>query len=183
MQAAVFALVLASLVFNYFFTEPLHTLYVTRSELPYYFIFMSFASLLAWFTAVRRRVERDLVQSRDELKREIAERTQRAGLLDLTHDSICVRDIGNVITFLNRGAEELYGWRAAEVVGKVTTSMPSCWAQVAGKGELEQTKADGSGVVVASRWSLQPSARLADRAGERLYRRDPDAAGVRRRRQ
>jgi PAS domain S-box-containing protein len=169
MQAAVFALVLASLVFNYFFTEPLHTLYVTRSELPYYFFFISFASLLAWFTAVRRRVERDLVQSRDELWREIAERTQRAGLLDLTHDSICVRDIGNVITFWNRGAEELYGWRAAEVVGKVTTHrllqtvFPAPLDDINAEllstgrweGELEQTKADGSGVVVASRWSLR----------------------------
>ncbi len=169
MQAAVFALVLASLVFNYFFTEPLYTLYVTRSELPYYFIFISFASLLAWFTAVRRRVERDLVQSRDELEREIAERTERAGLLDLTHDSICVRDIGNVITFWNRGAEELYGWRAGEVVGKVTTHrllqtvFPAPLDEINAEllstgrweGELEHTKADGGGVVVASRWSLR----------------------------
>jgi PAS domain S-box-containing protein len=169
MQAAVFALALACLVFNYFFTEPLHTLYVTRSEIPYYFIFVFFASLLAWFTAIRRRVERDLLHSRAELEREIAESTQRASLLDLTHDSICVRDISNVITFWNRGAEELYGWRAGEVVGKITTHrllqtvFPAPQDDINAEllstgrweGELEHTKADGSLVVVASRWSLR----------------------------
>src|ERR1700680_3026150 len=121
MQAAVLALALAVLGFNYFFTEPLHTLYVTRSELPYYFVFILFASLLTWFTGVRRRVEQELLQSRDELEREVAERTQQASLLNLTHDSIFVRDMDDVVTFWNRGAEELYGWRAGEVVGKITS--------------------------------------------------------------
>jgi PAS domain S-box-containing protein len=169
MQAAIFALVLACLVFNYFFTEPLHTLYVTPSELPYYFIFVFFASLLAWFTAVRRRVERNLLQSRAELEREIDERTQRASLLDLTHDCICVRDMSNVITFWNRGAEELYGWRAGDVVGKATTHrllqtvfpvpLDELNAELLSTGrwdgELEHTKSDGSRVVVASRWALR----------------------------
>jgi PAS domain S-box-containing protein len=168
-QAAVFALVLACLVFNFFFTEPLYTLYVTRSEIPYYFIFIIFASLLAWFTAARRRIEGDLLQSRAELEREIAERTQRASLLDLTHDSICVRDMGNLITFWNRGAEELYGWRAGDVVGKFTTHrllqtvFPAPLDDINAEllstgrwdGELEHIKADGSRVVVASRWSLR----------------------------
>jgi PAS domain S-box-containing protein len=168
-QAGVLALVLAALCFNYFFTEPLHTLYVTRSELPYYFVFILFASLLSWFTAVRRRVEQQLLQSRDELAREVAVRTQQASLLDLTHDSIFVRDMDDVITFWNRGAEELYGWRAEEVVGKITThrllqtvfSAPlddvNSELLISGRweGELQHTKADGSRVVVASRWSLR----------------------------
>lgn len=168
-QAAVFVVVLASLVFDYFLTEPRHTFYITRAELPYYFIFVFFGSLLAWFTAARRRVERDLLQSRGELEREIAERTERASLLDLTHDSICVRDMDDVITFWNRGAEELYGYKAGEVVGKITTHrllqtvFPAPINEMNAEllstgrweGELEHIKADGSGVVVASRWSLR----------------------------
>jgi len=168
-QAAVFAVVFAALIFNYFFTEPLHTLYVTRAEIPYYFIFVFFASLLAWFTAVRRRVERELVQSRNELEREVSERTQQASLLDLTHDSICVRDMDDVISFWNRGAEQLYGYRAGEVVGKVTTHgllqtvFPAPLEDINAEllstdrwdGVLAHTKADGSGVVVSSRWSLR----------------------------
>jgi PAS domain S-box-containing protein len=169
MQAGILALVLAALCFNYFFTEPLHTLYITRAELPYYFVFVLFASLLTWFTALRRRVERQLLQSRDELEREVAVRTQQASLLDLTHDSISVRDMDDVITFWNRGAEELYGWRAGEVVGKTTTHrllqtvfpapLDDIDAEllISGRweGELEHTKADGTRVVVASRWSLR----------------------------
>ena len=34
---------------------------------------------------------------------------QQANLLNLTHDTIFVRDMDNVITYWNRGAEELYG--------------------------------------------------------------------------
>jgi PAS domain S-box-containing protein len=167
--AAVLALVLAALGFNYYFTEPLHTLYVTNSELPYYFVFTLFASLLAWFTAVRRRVERELLQARDELEREVAERTQQAGLLDLSHDSISVRDMDDVITFWNRGAEDLYGWRAGEVVGKITTHhllqtvFPAPLEDINAEllstgrweGEIEHIRADGSRVMVTSRWSLR----------------------------
>src|ERR1035438_6734934 len=54
----ILAVVLSSLSYDYFFTEPLHTLYVERSEIPQYIIFIVFAALLAWFSAVRRRVEK-----------------------------------------------------------------------------------------------------------------------------
>jgi PAS domain S-box-containing protein len=162
------ALVLSSLAFNYFFTEPFYTFYVTRSELPYYIVFILFASLLAWFSAVRRRVERDLLQSRDELEREVAERTQQASLLNLTHDTIFVRDMNDIITYWNRGARELYGWTAEEAIGKHThqllkTDFPVPIDEVRAEllrtgrweGELQKTKADGTRLVVASRWSLR----------------------------
>ena len=46
---------------------------------------------------------------------------EQASLLNLTHDSIFVRDMQNVITYWNRGAEMFYGWTAEQVVGKLTT--------------------------------------------------------------
>jgi signal transduction histidine kinase len=70
----ILALVLSSLAFDYYLTEPVHTFYITRSEFPYYIIFVLFASLLTWFSAVRRRVERALRQSRDELAKEVIQR-------------------------------------------------------------------------------------------------------------
>jgi PAS domain S-box-containing protein len=162
------ALILSSALFDYFFTEPLYTLYVTGSDVPRLFIFLAFLSLITWFSAVRRRVERDLVQSRDELEREVAERTQQASLLNLTHDTIFVRDMNDIITYWNRGAQELYGWTAEEAIGKHTheflkTDFPVPIDKVraellhAGRweGELQKTKADGTRVVVASRWSLR----------------------------
>jgi signal transduction histidine kinase len=75
---AILAVVLSSLAFDYFFTEPRYTLYVRSSELPYYAVFILFALLLTWFSAVRRRVEQQLLQSRDELQnlnQELAKRS------------------------------------------------------------------------------------------------------------
>ena len=164
----ILAVVLSSLAFDFFFTEPVYSFYVSRSELPYYFVFILFALLLTWFSAVRRRVERDLLQSRDELEQEVAMRTQQASLLNLTHDTIFVRDMSDVITYWNRGAQELYGWRAEEAIGKrshdlLRTVFPAPLDDIAAdllrngrwEGELEKTKSDGTRVVVASRWSLQ----------------------------
>jgi PAS domain S-box-containing protein len=93
---------------------------------------------------------------------------ERAGLLDLTHDTVFVRDMADVVTFWNRAAEEFYGWTAKEAVGKVShhltqTIFPGPFERIQAdllrdgrwEGELLHTKADGSQAVVASRWSLQ----------------------------
>jgi K+-sensing histidine kinase KdpD len=63
---AIFALVLASLAFNYYFTEPYYSFYVTRADIPYYAVFILFALLITWFAALRKRVERELIESRDQ---------------------------------------------------------------------------------------------------------------------
>jgi two-component system sensor kinase FixL len=45
---------------------------------------------------------------------------EQASLLDMTHDTIIARRFDDdVITYWNRGAEELYGWDRAETAGKV----------------------------------------------------------------
>jgi PAS domain S-box-containing protein len=93
---------------------------------------------------------------------------ERARLLDLTHDTIFVRDMSDVITYWNRGAEELYGWARDEAVGKVShrfmqTVFPAPLEEINAEllrtgrweGELGHMKRDGTQVVVASRWSLQ----------------------------
>src|SRR5262249_40641903 len=137
---------------------------------------------IASFAAVRRRIEEglrkaqaqllaravDLQTARDRLEREVEERTQQARLLDLTHDCIFVRDMDDVITYWNRGAEELYGWSEEDAVGKTArellrTIVPEASANAHDEllatdrweGELVETRADGVRVVVASRWSLR----------------------------
>jgi len=165
---AIFAVVLSGLGDTYFFIEPIYSLYITRDDIPHFVIFVLFASLLTGFAAVRRRVERDLVQARDDLQIEVAERTQQASLLNLTHDPIFVRDMSDVITYWNRGAQELYGWTDKEAVGRrsqelLQTIFPTPLEDIRAEllrinrweGELRKTKADGTQVVVASRWSLR----------------------------
>jgi PAS domain S-box-containing protein len=103
----------------------------------------------------------------DALSAEAAVR-EKASLLNLTHDSIFVRGMDDLIAYWNRGAEELYGWTAEQAVGKVShqllqtvflTPIDEVNATLLRtgrwEGELVHTKADGAQVVVASRWALQ----------------------------
>jgi len=102
---------------------------------------------------------------------------EQANLLDVTHDAIIVRDFDDVIHYWNRGAEQLYGWRAEEAIGRIThdllhTVFPYPLSDVladlhaTGKweGELVHTKRNGETVTVASRWSLQRDERGASMA-------------------
>jgi len=165
---AVLALFLSCVSFEYFFVEPLYSLYISLSALPYSIAFASLASLVTWFSVVRRRVEAQLRQARDHLEIEVAERTQQASLLNLTHDSIFVRDMSDLITYWNQGAQELYGWTAEEAIGKcahelLQTVFPVPIEEIHAEllrsgrwdGELEKSRADGTRLVVSARWSLR----------------------------
>jgi signal transduction histidine kinase len=74
---AILGMFLCIFSFNYFFTDPLYSLYVSRKELPSYGIFILFAVLLAWFTRIRRNAERELLRSHEALQNDISERKRR----------------------------------------------------------------------------------------------------------
>src|SRR5271157_5752473 len=150
----VLAAILSIITFYWYFVEPVRTIYIYPSEIPYFITFVSFAALLSWFGTIRRRVEADL--------------REQAALLNLTHDTVFVMDMDGVIKYWNRAAEERYGWTADQAVGRVVhdllkTVFPAPLDKIkaevtrAGRweGELLQTKKDGSQLVAASRWSLE----------------------------
>ncbi len=160
-RPGVAAVVAGTLCIDYFFTLPTYHFSLGRQDLVNAGLFAVFALVIGWFAALRRRIEHDLRLARDELARQ-------ASLLDLTHDSIFVRDMNDVITYWNRGAQETLGWTAEQAVGKragelLRTAFPRPLEEIRAEllrtgrweGELTKTRADGTQIVVASRWSLQ----------------------------
>lgn len=129
----------------------------------------------------------------------------QADLLDLSHDAIFVRDPSDMITYWNRGAEQLYGWSRQEAVGRrasdlLRTRFPVPREEITAalletgqwEGELVQGTRDGRTVVALSRWSLHRDARGRPRgtletnhditerkqAEEQLHRAQADLAHV-----
>ena len=168
LRPAVLSIALSLLAFDYCFALPLYSLAITFADLPRVVILISFGALITRFNTVRRRVEEQLRQARDELQVEVIERSRHASLLDLTHDTIFVRDASDSILYWNRGAQELYGWTSEQAMGKrahnlLRTVFPVPLDDIHAEllrtgrweGELEHTKADGTTVSVSSRWSLR----------------------------
>jgi diguanylate cyclase (GGDEF)-like protein/PAS domain S-box-containing protein len=130
--------------------------------LPLVVVILAACAALVW---VHRRHRATL----RKFERQAATLAEQAELLDLAHDAILVWDLhSGSIQFWNRGAEQLYGWGEAEVLGRTPqavlhTTFPlplseinaelvraGCW-----EGELVHTRRDGRPVVVASRWALK----------------------------
>jgi len=81
---AIFALTLSCVAFDYYFTVPLYSLRVERSEVPYYVSYILFAALIAGFAAIRRRAESELLRTRDELQ--AANKELEAFAYSVSHD-------------------------------------------------------------------------------------------------
>jgi two-component system, sensor histidine kinase and response regulator len=93
---------------------------------------------------------------------------EKANLLDLSHDTIMMRDLSGKILFWNKGAEEMYGYSKDRALGSIShtllgTIFPKPQAEIEAEflekqrweGELEHTLQNGTRIVVASRWVLQ----------------------------
>ncbi len=101
-------------------------------------------------------------------RRRIEEKLKtQAVLLDKAQDAIAVLDLEDRVTYWNRSAERLYGWSAAEALGRPATELLHGEAHAAALeaskrvdekgdwiGELRQVTKDGHEVVVESWWTL-----------------------------
>jgi CDP-glucose 4,6-dehydratase len=91
-----------------------------------------------------------------------------AGLLDLVHETIIIRDTKGKIRYWNRGANDMYGWKSEEAIGHVShellqtkfpKSLNDIERELAGKGrwegQLVHSTRNGKKLMVKSRWILK----------------------------
>ena len=74
---SVLSVLLSAISFDYFFLEPFYSLDISARDLPYFFIFVGWAAIVASFSAVRRRIEDSLRLARDNLQLEVEQRRHR----------------------------------------------------------------------------------------------------------
>jgi PAS domain S-box-containing protein len=114
----------------------------------------------------RHRLIKRVRGQKSALLRSSEEVARQAELLDLANDAAFVSNHENRITYWNRGAERLYGWRREEAIGKnaaelLQTEFPIPYREVletmeqkgVWEGELQQTTRYGHRMTVASRWT------------------------------
>ena len=98
---------------------------------------------------------------------------EKASLLELSRDAILVCGLDHRVTYWNKSAERLYGWTAAEAIGRLVTEIKDQNSEVFQQafekvmqtgewdGELNQVGKDGRKLIVEGRWTL-----LRDAAGQ-----------------
>ncbi len=127
----------------------------------------------------RKRTEENLRSGRDRLLEEVKgqqvalqqsaeEVATHAELLDLANDAAFISNLENRISYWNRGAERLYGWKKEEAIGHnasqlLQTEFPVSYQEVISQlerkgfweGELQQTTRYGHRMTVSSRWTYR----------------------------
>src|SRR5438128_10753341 len=187
------AVLLSTLSINFFILEPRFAFSFGFRDALHLAVFLFSALVISSWSTARRRAEHALERARDELEKKVQERTaelscsneqlrlqvtervragrilrEHASLLNLTHDTVFVRDMNDVITYWNRGAEERYGWSSEEAVGRVSheltqTTVPAPLHEIKAKlletgrweGELIHIRRHRTPGMLASRWALQ----------------------------
>ena len=168
-----------------------HTLFATEWPEPFVNIQRQLLHSGSWegeLTHTRKDGSRIIVESRWvlqydaqhqpirvlEINRDVTRRRRaeehiagQAQMLDLANDAIFVRGLDGKISYWNRGAERLYGWKKHEVVGTpveniLHTEFPLPLEEITKhlqtygtwEGELKHARRDCTWITVSSRWTL-----------------------------
>jgi light-regulated signal transduction histidine kinase (bacteriophytochrome) len=67
------AVLVGTACFDYFFVEPLYSFVISLNDLPYFLVFVIWALVVTLFATVRRRVEENLRNAREELANRAAQ--------------------------------------------------------------------------------------------------------------
>jgi two-component system, cell cycle sensor histidine kinase and response regulator CckA len=103
----------------------------------------------------------------EERRRAEARIAEQAALLDLANDAIVVTGTNHEVVYWNKSAEKLYGWSAAEAVGRGVTALfmndhdkatidarSALLEEGRWTGEIDQVTKDGTPIVVQTSWTL-----------------------------
>jgi two-component system, NtrC family, sensor kinase len=117
--------------------------------------------------SLNRELEKRVQDRTAELEKSEEQLRTRAELVELASEAIIVRDWGGSLLFWNSGAENMFGWRKDEILGKDLHSVLKTVFPVSREGvetelqdrgwwegNLIQTTKDGSEIVVAYRKTL-----------------------------
>ena len=118
------------------------------------------------FTASTLQIFAARAASELERQQTDAQVREQAALLDVAHDAIQVRDLDGRILYWNKGSERLFGWTAAEVIGRESVGLiyldpanfddahASLLARGEWHGEVVKRTRDGREIVIDARWTL-----------------------------
>jgi len=149
-------------LFDTEYTRALADMHTARFEAYY-------APLETWFEVTGHPSADGLVAYfRDVTERRARDQrlVMQAALLDKAQDAILVRSLDDTVTFWNKGAERLYGWTAAEAIGRNARELINdnsdeflaARNELIARGEwtgtLHHVARDGRRVVMECRWTL-----------------------------
>jgi PAS domain S-box-containing protein len=132
------------------------------------FVFVVFQQPLERIEFIRSTLKIFAARAASELERgetEVRLREQ-AALMDIAYEGIQVKDLDGRVVYWNKGAERIYGWTAAEIIGRVSTDIlyqdPAAFqaahaillASGAWQGEMIKLTKDGRAITVEVRWTL-----------------------------
>ena len=150
---------LSALLVNYLFQPPYGQFSYDLSSLVRGTYFCISFGLICWLVDTRRKAVEGQIY------------TQRQ-LLDIAAAPVIMCDEDDRITYWNKAAEAVYGWKEEEAIGQCITELlhtvlPDPIQNIKSQltsvgqwsGELRRTKKDGSAAFVASSWTLRRSGR------------------------